>query len=77
MHQRAIMKPRVAKHVSKVPRDRRTETGITGSVATYASFITKTGRAIADKTRGVGRILGPDKPRRKRKMVVVKSRAPE
>jgi hypothetical protein len=39
--------------------------------------MTKTGRAMADRMSGVVRILGPDKPRRNRMIVVVKSRAPE
>jgi hypothetical protein len=77
MHHRAIMNPRVAKQVSNVPRDLRTETGMTGSWAMYTSFRRKTGKAKADKTNGVVRMRGPDRPRRKRTMVVVNSRAPE
>lgn len=71
------MKPVVARQVSKVPRDLKTETGMTGSLATYASLSTKTGRARADNTMGVGRTLGPDRPKRKSTMVVVNSKAPE
>ena len=71
------MNPVVAKQLSSVPRERRTSTGMTGSLATYASFSTKTGRARPDRMSGVRRIFGPDRPRRKRTMVVVKSRAPE
>jgi hypothetical protein len=71
------MKPRVAKHVNRVPRERRTDIGITGSVATYISFMTKTGSAKADRMSGIHRILGPDKPRRNRMMVVINSKIPE
>jgi hypothetical protein len=35
------------------------------------------GRHIRDKTRGVGRTLGPERPSKKRTMVAMRSRHPE